>query len=66
MTWKEVKKMNLNYAPLAIEVLKEMYEHNSKAYATVGRTDIGPEPLTAEQVASDLRVIYNELIKQEN
>ncbi|WP_339213941.1 hypothetical protein [Ornithinibacillus sp. FSL M8-0202] len=53
--------MDADYAKLAVEVLKAMYEHNSKSYSSVGRTDVGPEQLTADQVANDLRVIYQEL-----
>lgn len=58
--------MNNTFAQLAVEVLKAMYDHNSKSYSSVGRTDIGPEPLTAEQVANDLRIIYTELAKPDN
>lgn len=58
--------MNPEFAQIAAEVLKAMYDHNSRAYASIGRTDIGPEPLTVEQVTNDLRVIYNELKKGES
>jgi hypothetical protein len=57
--------MNSKYAQMAVEVLQAMYEHNSRSHTSVGRTDLGPEQLTAEQVAKDLRVIYEELIKHE-
>lgn len=55
--------MHKEYAKLAVEALKSMYEHNSRGYTNVGRTDLGPNPITAEQVASDLRVIYDELTR---
>ncbi|WP_193768905.1 hypothetical protein [Metasolibacillus meyeri] len=55
--------MNTTFAPLAVEVLKAMYEHNSKAFEQIGDTNVGPEPLTAEQVARDLRIIHDEIIK---
>ena len=58
--------MDDNYASLAVEILKAMYEHNSKVNTSIGRTEVGPEPLTAEQVAQDLRVIYKELTKVDN
>ncbi|MCZ2260628.1 hypothetical protein [Sporosarcina sp. G11-34] len=55
--------MNSKFAELAVEALNAMYDHNSKVRTSVGRTDIGPETLTAEQVANDLRIIYTELVK---
>lgn len=58
--------MNHDYAKLAVKALKSMYEHNSSSHTSVGRTDLGPEPLTADQVANDLRVIYNELVKADS
>ena len=58
--------MNSNIAEIAAEILKSMYDHNSKVYSSIGRTEIGPDPLTAEQVANDLRVIYNELVKRDD
>lgn len=58
--------MHAKFAELAVEALKSMYEHNANSYTNVGRTDVGPEPLTADQVANDLRIIYNELTKVEN
>lgn len=58
--------MNSTFAQLAVEALKSMYEHNSNSYTSVGRTDVGPEPLTADQVAKDLRVIYTELTKRDS
>ncbi|MEX3715417.1 hypothetical protein ABFV99_23885 [Cytobacillus horneckiae] len=57
--------MDTDFAKIAAEILKSMYDHNSKVYSSVGRTELGPEPLTVEQVANDLRVIYNELIKHD-
>lgn len=53
--------MHTDYAKLAVEVLKAMYDHNSKSHSSVGRTELGPEQLSADQVASDLRVIYKGL-----
>ncbi|MCT6925277.1 hypothetical protein [Metasolibacillus sp.] len=58
--------MDTNYASLAVEVLKAMYSHNSKDFQKIGDTTGGPEPLTAEQVAHDLRTIYNEMIRVES
>ena len=55
--------MNINYVPFAVEVLKAMYEHNSKVRQSIGDLEVGAEPLTVEQVANDLRVIYNEITK---
>ncbi|WP_158681478.1 hypothetical protein [Microbulbifer pacificus] len=60
-----MNKLNTNYIPQAVEILKAMYGHNSNTHSSVGRTDIGPEPLTAEQVAKDLRVIYEEMTKRD-
>lgn len=57
--------MHTSRAELAVKALKTMYEHNASVYTSVGRTEVGPEPLTAEQVAKDLRVIYNELISKD-
>jgi len=57
--------MHSEYARLAIEALKAMYSHNSQANSVIGRTEVGPEPVNAEQVAKDLRIIYTELIKRE-
>lgn len=58
--------MHKEFAGLAVEALKAMYEHNSKLHVNIGRTDIGPEQVTAEQVASDLRIIYNEIVKADS
>lgn len=55
--------MHSEYAKLAVEVLKAVYDHNSKVFTSLGRTEIGPKPITAEQAANDLRTIYNELVK---
>lgn len=55
--------MNKEYARIAIELLKAMYEHNSQSNSSIGRTEMGPEPMTAEQAANDLRTIYAELVK---
>lgn len=57
--------MHTSRAELAVKMLTAMYEHNANVHTTVGRTEVGPEPLTAEQVAKDLRVIYNELISKD-
>lgn len=58
--------MHAKFAELAVEALKAMYEHNSNRYTSAGRTEVGPEPISADQVASDLRTIYNELTKNED
>lgn len=58
--------MNSTFANLAVEALKAMYEHNSHVNTSVGRTETGPEPITSDQVASDLRVIYDEMVKRDD
>lgn len=58
--------MNSAFAQIAAEILKSMYDHNSKVYSSIGRTEVGPEPLTSEQVANDLRVIYKELVTHDS
>lgn len=53
--------MNTDKAKIAVEILKAMYEHNSQSYASVGRTDVGPEPLTVNEATSDFKFIYDSL-----
>lgn len=58
--------MDRDYAKIAAEILTAMYEHNAKVFQSIGDLQQGPEPLTADQVANDLRIIYNELTNYEN